>query len=144
MGLLLGPGFGMLVLRWRSIKVIELTLPAREEVERSAGLGAEIPIMRFEGRAKVLTKSIQPIPSVASEDTMALLSDNIRKRVWHCEEKVWAIVLQEDKFRILGNLDRHVFSRIKRFRQPRVIAMRTPGDSICIITRWDATSHRIV
>ncbi len=61
---------------------MELMLLAREDVERSAGLGAEIPIMRSEGRAKVLTKRMQPIPSVASEDTETLLSDNIPKRVW--------------------------------------------------------------
>ncbi len=114
---------------------MELMLPAREDVERSAGLGAEIPIMRSEGSAKVLPKRMQPIPSVASEDTKALVSDNIPKRVWHCEEKVSAVVLLKDKFRNLEELDQHVFPRIKRFHQRLVITMRTPDDPDCSITR---------
>ena len=118
---------------------MELVLPARGDVERLAGLGAELPIMRFEGRAKVLTKRMQPIPSVASEDAKALLSDNIPKQVWHCEEKKSAVVLLKDKFRNLEKLDRHVFPIIKRFHQRLVITMRTPGNPHWSITRWETT-----
>ena len=73
----LGVGLEMVELSWRSSDIIELMLPAREDVERSAGLDAEVSIMRLGGRARMLTERIQPMPRMASEDTMALFSDNI-------------------------------------------------------------------
>ena len=86
-----------LVLRWTSGKIIELVLPAREDTERSAGLGAAVPNMRFGGRARVLRKRLQPMADVTSEDTMDLLSDNVHRPRWHCEEEVSSIVLLRRK-----------------------------------------------
>ena len=57
---------------------MESILPAREEMERSLGLGVEVPITRYEGIARMWTKRMQPKPSVASEDAMTLFSDNVR------------------------------------------------------------------
>lgn len=77
-GVLLGVGGGMLRLRWGFGRIRALRLSAGEEREREAGMGAEASIMRFGGRARVRTKRTQPMPSVASEDSIALSSDDVR------------------------------------------------------------------
>lgn len=56
---------------------MELLLRAKEDMDCPAGLGAEVPIMRFGGRARVQMKRMQLKPSMASEDTVNLLSVNI-------------------------------------------------------------------
>lgn len=92
-GVLMGIGVEMLVLRRGAGRIRGLMLPAGEDTERPAGLGGEASITRFGGRARVPTKRMQPMPNVASECTIALLSDDVRWPSSQCEEKVRVIVL---------------------------------------------------
>lgn len=74
---LLGVGIEMLALRFTSDQRVDFILPDKEYIERSARLGAEVPIMRYGGRARVPTKSRQPQLSVACEIIIALLFGDV-------------------------------------------------------------------
>lgn len=65
----------MLVLEWRSGKIIGVRLLAREGVGFSSGAGAKAANVPFGRRAIVQSKKVHAIPNVGSELTMALLSD---------------------------------------------------------------------
>ena len=68
----------MLALRLTSDETRESILSAEEGVKRSARLGAEAPIIRYSGMARVTTNRMQPKPIATSEDTITLLFSNER------------------------------------------------------------------
>ena len=76
-GVSLGVGVGMLALSLTSDKTREFILSADEGVKRSARLGAEAPIIRYGGMARVTTSRMQPKPSVTCEGTITLLSSDV-------------------------------------------------------------------
>ena len=69
----------VLLLRWRSVIIRELMLFSGDDMDCSAGFGAEVPIIPLGKIARLLMMMMPRKPSMISEDSVRLSSATIRR-----------------------------------------------------------------